>query len=218
MENKNKTVTKRIVIEGNICCGKTTLINYLINELKDLGNDLNVMDSGYELFNNNSKYNMLRFNFENPQKWTFLVQMNFLMLLNEIQNNNLTSRINIFNRSILSVHNVFNKAYRDNNIISYKENLYLETLYKKLLKSESKEIDLLIFFKSDIQTLLKRSSVNTYKKYIPSLQVHYNNFLKVIKDKSINIKQVYIIDSSKPISELQNNEYKDILNIILEKN
>lgn len=207
---KSNKVPKRIILEGNICSGKTTLINYLKDNIKEL----NVVDSGFTLFHPNLEYNIIRYNNEDPKEWTFITQITFMRLLNKIQNKPLTSNINIFNRSIFSVHNVFNQVYNEDRLFTIEEYMYLNKLYKKLIKQETTPIDLLIFFNSETSVLESRSSSNTFKNYIPRFQGYYDKLLKKIKNENVNVKQIYIIDATKTLDELKD-DYQKILNIIL---
>lgn len=209
-QQKNIKVPKRIVLEGNICSGKTTLINYFKKNIKNI----NVVDSGFTLFHPNLEYNILLYNNEDPHSWTFVTQVSFMLLLNKIQNKKMSHDINIFNRSIFSVHKVFTQVYNDHGLLSIDEFTYLNKLYKKLIKKETTPIDLLIFFKSKTPILETRSSLNTFKDYIPRFQVYYDKLLKKIKNENVNVKQIYIIDSSKTLDELKE-DYQKILNIIL---
>lgn len=210
----NKKNSKRIVLEGNICSGKTTLIEYLKENINK--SDINVVDSGFVLFHPNLEYNILRYNNEDPKNWTFLAQVTFMRLLNKLQNKEMKCPINVFNRSIFSVHNVFNQVYYEDDYLSSSEYTYLNKLYKKLIKQETTPIDLLIFFKTETAALETRATTNTFKHYIPKFQSFYDKLLKIIKNDNTCIKEIYIIDSNKPLNELKE-DYQNILNIIVNK-
>ncbi|QKE44566.1 hypothetical protein Yalta_119 [Yalta virus] len=212
-QTTNTREYKRIVLEGNICSGKTTLIEYLKENIKR--EDINVVDSGFGLFHPNLEYNILRYNNEDPKNWTFLAQVTFMQLLNKLQNKEMNCHINVFNRSIFSVHNVFNQVYYEDAYLTSTEYGYLNKLYKKLIKRETKQIDLLIFFKSETATLETRATTNTFKRYIPRFQTYYDKLLKIIKNDNKDIKNIYIIDSNKSLDDLKE-DYKNILNIINE--
>lgn len=201
---------KKIIIEGNISSGKTTLINFLKEELKDV----NVVDSGFSLFHPNLEYNIIKYSNEEPKEWTFLAQVTFMKLLNKIQNKPLNSKFNIFNRSIYSVQHVFNQTYRDENYISDKEYKYLTELYNKLLTKETVPIDILVFFTSEIEILKERSTNNSFKNLIPKFQSYYDTLLENIYFYT-NIKSIYIIDGCKSKNELLE-DYKEIVKLLLE--
>lgn len=201
---------KKIVIEGNISSGKTTLINFLKEELKDV----NILDSGFSLFHPNLDYNIIKYSNEEPKEWTFLAQVTFMKLLNKIQNKNFTSRFNIFNRSIYSAHHVFNQTYKDELYLSDTEYKYLSKLYYKLLEKESVPIDVLIFFSSDAKTLEARATNNSFKDFIPKFQKYYDTLLQNIYYLK-NIKKIYVIDASKPKNEIIE-DYKEILKILVD--
>jgi deoxyadenosine/deoxycytidine kinase len=201
---------KKIIIEGNIGSGKTTLIDFLKSELQDV----NVVDSEFSLFHPNLDYNIIKYSNEDPKEWTFLSQVTFMKLLNKIQNKPFTSRFNIFNRSIYSVQHVFNQTYRDEKYISDSEYKYLTKLCHKLLKKETISIDILIFFSSDVKTLESRSIDNPFKHFIPLFQRYYDTLLENIYFFT-NIKSIYVIDSSKPKNELIE-DYREILKILIE--
>lgn len=124
--------TKKIVLEGNISSGKTCLINFLKEKIKDA--DIN--DSGFTLFHPNPKYNLLAYNTKNPKEWTFVTQLVFMKLLNQIQNQDFDKKNYIFKRSIYSVQNVFNNVYRDCGFITNNEYSCLLQTYNKLLTKE----------------------------------------------------------------------------------
>lgn len=201
---------KKIIIEGNINSGKTTLINFLKENLKDVSS----IDSGFALFHPNLDYNIIKYSNDEPKEWTFLTQVTFMKILNKIQNKVFESKFNIFNRSIYSVQHVFNNVYRDEMYINESEYKYLTDLYYNLLKKETKPIDMLIFLTSDIETLELRSTNNTFKHFIPKFQRYYDRLLENIYYLT-NIKSIYIIDATKQKDKLLD-DYKQILKLLLE--
>lgn len=201
---------KKIIIEGNINSGKTTLINFLKENLKDVSS----IDSGFALFHPNLDYNIIKYSNDEPKEWTFLTQVTFMKILNKIQNKVFESKFNIFNRSIYSVQHVFNNVYRDEMYINESEYKYLTDLYYSLLKKETKPTDMLIFLTSDIETLELRSTNNTFKHFIPKFQRYYDRLLENIYYLT-NIKSIYIIDATKQKDKLLD-DYKQILKLLLE--
>lgn len=200
--------SKKVIIEGNVSSGKSTLINYLKSKLEDCY----ILDSGFGLFHPNLDYNIINYNNENPKEWTFLTQLTFMKLLEKLQNQEQNHSISIFNRSIHSVHHVFNKVYRNEKYMSYEEYKYLYLLYEKLKQRET-TIDLLIYFRSDPKVLETRATNNKFKQYIKKFQIYYDTLIDIFK-LNTKIKKIYIIDSNKKKEELTS-DYDEILKILL---
>lgn len=214
----------KILIEGNIGAGKTTLINHLLNfllenniinivneyQIKDNISDkkvVNLFDSGSLFFKNKTGVNILKELNNDQETWACLVQHNFLLLLDYIQNDYIkdqTNNINIFSRSIYSASNIFTKTLIEENKITKDEESFLSGIYTKLLTRPQIPIDVLIILKCDIDEIIKRLESRDNRKdytYIKHLQTHYNSIESIIK-KEANVKKIYTIDTNKPIDTL----------------
>lgn len=194
----------KIIIEGNIHSGKTTLINYLSNFFK---NQFTVYDSGFSIFHPNEEFNIAILSKKDPKKWTFARQLNFIKLLHEIQNKKYDKNV-IFNRSIYSAFLVFtNKEYMDMNLSSI-EYEFLENVFKNCIKDTKEECDLLIYLYASEEVLQKRNTKNIFKNEISKFQKLYAllPFSNYFQDKNI-IK----IDTTQGLKE---SDYKMLTDII----
>lgn len=194
-----------IVIDGNIGCGKSTVLNSLnnIKAYNVVQENLNDWKPYLEQFYSDMKGKSLSFQMK--------VLLHHMNVYKYIQHNKKT---NILERSPLSCIHIFGKSLEDSGMIS-KLDLQLLIDYNK---SYGWYPEYLIYIKTDPEICLKRIHERSrqgetltleYLKNIDQLyNVYYQNF-SILEEKGIHTK-VITIDGNKDKNEV----LKDVLNVI----
>jgi len=181
---------KTICIDGNIACGKSTFINNLPKR-SDIHSFLEPVQewTNFKTFDNNY-INLLDLAYNEPNKYSFLLQLEIQRTLRPIHK--IDAPIKIIERSLLSSKYIFSKALYDNKNITSDE-------YSFLLKqntdfyNESKPIDTIIYLRTDPKIAFARLSKRSRKEetnvsfsYIEQLHNLYESFMETIpSDKKI---------------------------------
>lgn len=200
----------KIILEGNINTGKSTLIKYLTKFFKDM---FIVHDSGFEFFHPDKCFNIATLSKIDPKSWSFLRQLNFIKLLDEIQNKKKYEKSVIFNRSIYSAFNIFTqKEYLEGNIddVEYE---FIERVYKKCMP-ENDNFDLMIYLYASDDVLINRHTNNIFSSDISKFQKLYKSFtlLPELRDKNI-----ILLNTDKNFTENDYKKITDMIQVILNK-
>lgn len=186
----------RLIIEGNISSGKSTLIRYFQKKIKD--DEICINDSGRIYFNTDPRFNVLQLASNDPKRWTFLLQLTFLSFLKEREKED-AKRFTITARSTLSVINVFSKSYLEQGFISNEEYNYLES-FDNLHKSEP--CDILIFISSTQHLNRCSNSLMKEKSILYSQFYERKRFLDTVISKRF-AKKIIILNGDLPLEELE---------------
>lgn len=189
-------------ISGNIGCGKTTIVERLLEEcngkFKFYKEPLDSWGSWLDLF------------YTNPNKYAFPFQMKVLidfLYFDEktVENNNI-----ITERCPLDSLYVFTKTLKNENKISYMEyNLYAEYVHKIGWKPKH-----IIYIKTDAKNCINRINCRMRdcesgidSDYIHNLETFYNEWINNNTDDEINI---HIVDGNQ-CQESVYNQVKKVL-------
>ena len=182
----------KIVIDGNIGCGKTTMI-------KRLNDDMRIPIFLEPLHKWND---LLSLFYEDPQKWAFSFNLEVLLTFNEWKENNFPA---IYERNPQSCRYVFT----ENNFESGHLHPLQMEVFKKIYERLAWVPDILIYIRTDPQICYKRmqergrnceSSVS-----LDYLQKIHDKYEKLMMDS-----HVHIIDGNRDKDEV----YVEVLKIV----
>lgn len=187
----------KILLEGNIGCGKTFFVNNFLKFLdeKKKSNPVTIHDSSYNYFVT-EKSDYIKLMREDPKNWSFPVQLLFMKNFIERYEKD-SSKFTIFTRSIISVFHVFNFLYMD--YFNENEKQILQNLYNK---HENQDYDLVIYFTCSVNTLMERNknknntNNNLKKEELELLQKRYEMLKEDILQKKFKNK-LLVIDTDK---------------------
>ena len=189
----NKKISKNLLIglEGNIGAGKSTLLRNILNK------DVKIYEEehGRQVYLNDFYDNMTQNSFSLQMK-IFLDQCNRI----------LTHKINIFERSCISLHEIFGE-------LLYKENIYPEHHYlleEQIINKFSLIPDYIIYLRTPAEECLRRLEIRKKTEdnkitidYLKKLEIQHdekllkkNNLFVIdgnLTDKEINDKVMYIL-------------------------
>lgn len=186
----------KIVIDGNIGCGKTTLIKRLNDEIR-----IPIFLEPLQKWTT-----LLTLFYENPEKWAFAFNLEVLTSFHEWKENSFPA---IYERSPLSCRYVFTQQNTDQKYIDELELAVFDKIYNEL----KWEPDVLIYLQTDPIICSKRikdrgrdCEANIKQDYIEAIHKKYEEMIK----KS-SIKHVYIINGNRS-KDIVFNEVLDIIN------
>lgn len=181
----------KICIEGNIGCGKSTIISRLCTEVR-VPVFLEPVDEWKDW--------LAQF-YQDPARWGMSFNLKVLMSFNNWSDNKFFS---IYERSPVSNRYVFAQLQRDQGKMNDLELELFDALYKKL----SWEPDVLIYIRTDPKVSMERMNTRgrECENTVPFeyLQAVHDKYEKVMKG------QRYIVDGNRSHDLV----YKDVLDII----
>lgn len=192
-----------ISIEGNIGCGKTTFIN-LLNKNKNFKTVKEPLDKWQNLNGINLLENMYKHN------KTFNFQSYALLTRFEILTKPFNQEILLMERSLLS-HNIFLEICKQQKTLNNLELFILNELQTKIHKQINKELDLIIYLKTDPLISYERIK-NRNRTEENQLKFEYIKQLHEIHQKIIikqNTKTPIIILNANHNIEIMKNSYKN---------
>ncbi len=150
----------RIVISGTVGVGKSTTTSELINKLQDKGWTVNHINEETA----DSPY--LAHYYDEPQKWAFLAQIDFLMerfkqwLVDEKKRKNQDKEklITVYDRHVIDDY-IFAELHSIKENITHFNSLAYQVIYKEILEKileSNSEPDYFFILEADLSTIVRR--------------------------------------------------------------
>jgi len=136
--------TYNIYIEGNIACGKSTLIEHLKSKL---GEEIEFFQEPLEKWKDCNGSNLLQLMYEHPKKFSFHLQSFIQCTMFEIQVSKSKFPIKVTERSLLSERFVFIQYLNDHKLISELE-FNILTKWFELLNKLTPKVDEIIYLRT----------------------------------------------------------------------
>lgn len=196
----------KIIVEGNIGSGKSSLIKRLNKGLKRLGHDTNTYIEPVDQWNNNDyAKNLLKKFYQDPRRYGFHFQLIIfatnMLMWNDIQDvtRHDNDQVQLIERFILSPYDCFTRTLLECNMISNDENNVMCIIYKVLFNiymDKEKNVNkqdktIIIYLKCfDTELLLKRikkrgrvGEKGVTKEYLESLNENLDIMMRGLKEK-----------------------------------
>jgi deoxyadenosine/deoxycytidine kinase len=189
----------KIVIEGNIGGGKSTVLS-MISQRNRIPIFLEPVETEWK--------QGLEYFYDDNSRWGFTFNLNVLMTYNKWSNNNFKA---LYERCPLSSKEVFCKLQYDSGMMTKYENDMYQELYQKL----AWDPDVIIYINtpSDVcyQRMISRArecETNVPITYLKQVNEKYEDLCNLIKEKN-NIK-LFTINGNQNIEKV----YEDVMKVI----
>ena len=200
MNIPNGGYTINICIEGNIACGKSTLLEAIINFP-----DIAILPEPIEKWKNYNGKNMLELMYQNPKKYMYDFQILGQDTISENHNFITDKKIKIMERSIYSERYVFiEMAYHDSNL-TFDE--YQKLHHHFIQKSQNiTQLDYMVYLRCDpkicYDRLKKRNrpeEANITLDYLQKVHDYHEEIF--INNQSVLPCNVIVINVNKSVEE-----------------
>jgi deoxyadenosine/deoxycytidine kinase len=186
----------RIVIEGNIGAGKSTIISKINNDFR-----LPVFLEPV------SEWMLLSDFYDNKKRFAFSFNVEVLLSFHNWKNNHFNA---VYERSPTSCRNVFTEISYDSGHITQKELVLFDNLYKLL----SWKNDIIIYIRTDPKLCFERMKIRNRSceksvtlEYLNKVHQKHEDLMKLYKKNDI---PVYIIDGDNTLDIV----YKDVIQTV----
>uniref|UniRef100_A0A1B6HCD5 Deoxynucleoside kinase domain-containing protein n=1 Tax=Homalodisca liturata TaxID=320908 RepID=A0A1B6HCD5_9HEMI len=169
----------RVSIEGNVGCGKSTLINYFKN-FPEVDSRPEPLDD----WRNVQGHNLLMMAYSEPQRWNFTFQHYIQLSRLNLQTQQTKRRIQIFERSIQNNRACFVEMAHESGMLADPDYVALCEWYDWIVQSLDIGLDLIVYLRSDPKVVFERmqrrgrpeeSTVSL--EYLTGLHRHYERWL-----------------------------------------
>lgn len=209
--NKNYNKPLTVLVEGNIACGKTNLLNTL-----EKSEVFKVFHEPLAKWQNLNGMNLFDLYYRDPKKYFVPFQLYVLQTLHEQQNTFCERPVRLMERSSLSAQNVFNQAALIQKIIDQPTNLVLETYFNLFQEKFPIEPDLIIYVRSTPEEIYKR--IHHRGRFEErQISLNYIRLLHNLYEKWINAVDcpVIFVDGDLPLMEMDV-EYRKCKDVIMQ--
>lgn len=189
----------KIVIEGNIGGGKSTVLN-MISQRTRLPIFLEPVDTEWK--------QGLEYFYNDNSRWGFTFNLNVLMTYSKWRNNTFKA---VYERCPLSSKEVFSKLQYESGLMTTYENALYHEIYDKL----AWEPDVVIYIRTPYNVCYDRMNSrgrecesNVPLAYLTNVHEKYEQLCELI-DKKPNIK-LFVIDGNQDIE----NVYEDVMKVV----
>ena len=172
---------KTVVLEGNIGSGKSTLLENLKGEMENVI----IRTEPIELWQNIAGINLLQERYEDPKKWSFLLQSYIQVTMARLQKEPIGNSTLLIERSIWSARYVFAEYLLEQQHITDVEMAVLDEWFKFIQQQEDMKIDLIIYLEvspEECLSRIKKREETTVKQpsllYLKRLQELYSKWLQ----------------------------------------
>ena len=206
----------KIFIEGNIGSGKSTLIEYLKNELKSINILPEPVEEWKQLIDNDNK-NILHYFYNDIKLWSYTFQMNAFITRSKIIQENKDKDF-IMERSVFSDRNCFAVNCYENKLLTDIEwKLYVEW-HDWLTNKFSLAPDAYIYLRTSpeiayerIKKRNRKEETNIPLNYIKEIHQKHDDWLYKIQDN------ILVLDGNIKNTPDRLSKFKDIIKNFIKK-
>lgn len=187
----------KIVIDGNIGCGKTTVIKRLNDDIR-----IPIFLEPLQKWND-----LLTLFYENPSKWAFPFNLEVMTSFHEWKYNTFPA---IYERSPLSCRKVFTQLNHESGHMHHLELMVFDKIYKEL----SWNPDALIYIQTDPNICVSRMRERAREcekdvplEYIEKVHQKYEDMIDSIHSSSM---KVFIVNGNRDKNEV----YEEVKSIV----
>ncbi len=203
-----QTKPLKIVLEGNLSSGKSTLLSKIQDQVKVMG-----LEDKFEVFQEpigvwtgfgTKGTNLLDLMYNQPQQHSFEFQI--LALMSKAHQLKFSKPINIIERGIKAQRNVFIPVLLENGAISKLQEEILTYSFDYMENIEDQKMDLILYVYCPVEVAMNRLMVrNRYEEnrvslaYLDKIQEKYDNWLRNSENKEP--VPVILINSAAPLTD-----------------
>ncbi|GAB1602913.1 thymidine kinase 2, mitochondrial-like, partial [Argonauta hians] len=148
-----KNLPKRIVVsvEGNIGCGKTTLLNYL-NQFEDIETVQEPIQQWIDVDGHNS----LEYLYQNPPRWSFTFNNHALLTRADLHTRPQSKTIRMLERSVFSTYHCFIRNNYLSKELNGLEYAVLRKWFQWLIHKHDFSLNQIVYLQADPQICFER--------------------------------------------------------------
>lgn len=198
--------TKKISIEGNIACGKSTMLDIFGKRL-----DVEAVPEQVEKWTNWNGVNMLQAMYDNPAEFGFEFQNIVIKTMVENHLKKTTKRFKLMERSIFSTEQCFIKNSFDDKVFTKTQFDSLSEKCKKLREDLNISVDCFIYMRISPETALHRIKArgrtgeeNISLELLQKLHILHEEYVKTLTTT------VVIVDANQSLNNVIS-QFNDIL-------
>lgn len=194
----------RVSIEGNVGCGKSTLINYFKN--------LPGIEAKPEPINewrNVQGHNLLMLTYADPKRWNFTFQHYVQLSRLNLQTKKSEKAIQIFERSLQNNRFCFVEMAHNNGLLAEPDYIALCEWYDWIQSHMDISLDLIVYLRSTPEVVHERMQIRNRPEesripldYLRKVHEYYEKWL-VSRDPSTLPAPVLVIDVNKDLSTVK---------------
>ncbi|XP_059164415.1 thymidine kinase 2, mitochondrial-like [Physella acuta] len=200
INNENNFV---VCVEGNISCGKTTLLNYF----KDIPT-CEVIIEPVEKWRNVNGFNALDLMYKDPQRWGMALQTYIQLTMLQSHKNSQNAPVKLMERSIYSAKYCFvDNLYKSAKMPEI-EHIILTEWFNWIIKTQNIKVDLFVYLRTNPELLYSRivkrcrnEELKISLDYLKTLHQLHDDWL--IHKKYDVPAEVLVIDANSSIEEMQ---------------
>ncbi|KAL8576618.1 hypothetical protein ACOMHN_025093 [Nucella lapillus] len=194
-----------VSVEGNIGCGKTTLLEYFKDSpiVEALGEPIEKWTSIQ------GKHNALQLLYEDPKRWSFSFNMYAQLTRVQMHMKEHTKPIKLLERSLYSTRHCFVENSYRNNIINGMEYTILNKWFDWLVKSQKADLDLIVYVRADPEICYERVKKRSRKEeacvpfsLIKDLHDLHEEWL-IDQKHVLSPARVIVLDANKEYNEMK---------------
>uniref|UniRef100_T1J4A4 NudC domain-containing protein 1 n=1 Tax=Strigamia maritima TaxID=126957 RepID=T1J4A4_STRMM len=140
-----------VVVEGNIGCGKTTMLNYFSNN-----NDIEIHSEPVNKWRNLMGHNLLDLMYKDPSRWSLTFQTYVQYTMVELHNRIQQSPVKMMERSIYSARYCFVENLFRAGKMPTAEHIVLDQWFQWLIKNTNTNVDLIVYLRTTPEDVYKR--------------------------------------------------------------
>ncbi|GFO02737.1 thymidine kinase 2, mitochondrial [Plakobranchus ocellatus] len=200
----SRSTSKTVVcVEGNIGCGKTSLLNYF-EEFRNC----EVLPEPVEKWQDVEGYNALGLMYKDPERWSMALQtyIQLTMLQNHIKLQE--QNVRLMERSIYSAKYCFTDNLFESGKMPGIEHVILSKWFDWILRTQNIKVDLFVYLRTDPKLLHKRIMTRCRKEeegisvdLLMALHEKYEDWF--IHKKHPCPAEVLVIDANHSLEEMK---------------
>lgn len=199
-----------VLVEGNICSGKSSLLNSL--QKSDI---FQVLPEPLSKWQNFQNMNLFDLQYKDPKKYFLSFELYVMQTLLEVQNTPCNRPVRLMERSLFSARDIFIPAALRQRTIDHTTYQALDSIFNFMQEKFPLHVDLIIYVRSTPEEIYERVQQRGRIEE-RQIDINYIRLLHNLYDQWINrlsIPVVYV-DSDLPPMEMEM-EYKKCKNTIL---
>lgn len=192
-----------VCVEGNIGCGKTTLLNYF----EGLQN-CEVVAEPVEKWQNIEGYNALGLMYKDPERWGMALQTYIQLTMLQIHSQKQAKDVRLMERSIYSAKYCFTDNLYESGKMPGIEHVILTKWFEWILATQDIKVDLIVYLRTDPEVLHHRILKRCRKEeegipvvLLKALHQKYEDWL--IHKKHPCPADVLVIDANHTLEEME---------------
>ncbi|XP_005093235.2 thymidine kinase 2, mitochondrial [Aplysia californica] len=200
---RNRNDNLVVCVEGNIGCGKTTLLEYF-----KTASGCEILAEPVEKWRNVKGFNALELMYQDPVRWGMALQTHVQLTMLQNHSKPMTEPVKLMERSIFSAKYCFTDNLFHSGKMPAIEHAILTEWFDWIIQSQNIKVDLFVYLRTDPELLYSRIKQRCRPEeegipldYLRTLHQLHEEWL--IHKKSPCPAEVLVIDANSSLEEMQ---------------